>query len=83
MVGVASAAAAADAVLDLLLPAVCPLCREAAGPGLCDGCRALLPAVNEPCALCGMPKRESPCPACRDDGLIHLDAKNDVLSHPS
>lgn len=64
----------AATVLDLLLPAVCPLCREAPGPGLCPACDAALPAIAEACPLCAMPKRESPCPTCRDDGLLHLDA---------
>ncbi len=62
------------AVLDLLLPCVCPGCHAEAGPGLCQACLAQLPDLVEACPLCGMPKRESPCPTCRDDGLIHLDA---------
>ncbi len=65
--------AAVATVLDLLLPAVCPLCHEAPGPELCPACLPQLPVLAEPCPLCAMPKRESPCPACRDDGLIHLD----------
>jgi predicted amidophosphoribosyltransferase len=65
--------AAVATVLDLLLPAVCPLCHEAPGPGLCAACLPQLPALLDPCPLCGMPKHETPCPTCRDDGLIHLD----------
>ena len=61
-------------VLDLLLPAVCPLCHEAQGPDLCAACHKLLPTLIEPCPLCAMPRREAPCATCRDDGLIHLDA---------
>ncbi len=61
------------AILDLLLPAVCPLCHDATGPDLCDDCRSQLPVLVDPCPLCAMPKHESPCPACRDDGLRHLD----------
>lgn len=65
---------ATHAVLDLLLPAVCPLCREARGPELCAACHTLLPALLDPCPLCAMPRPEAPCRTCRDDGLIHLDA---------
>lgn len=71
MVGGVKAAVAT--VLDLLLPAVCPLCHEAPGPGLCAACLPQLPALLDPCPLCGMPKHDTPCPTCRDDGLIHLD----------
>ncbi len=74
MVGGVTSQPVVATILDLLLPAVCPLCHAAQGPGLCADCRTLLPALIEPCPLCAMPKRESPCPACRDDGLIHLDA---------
>ncbi len=74
MVGLAAARPLATALLDLLLPAVCPLCREACGPQLCAACCAALPSVAKPCPLCAMPRPEEPCKTCRDDGLIHLDA---------
>ncbi|MBN8524637.1 MAG: ComF family protein, partial [Planctomycetes bacterium] len=62
------------AVLDLLLPAVCPLCREARGPALCPDCLAGLPQMPTACPLCGCPAQDGPCPACAGDGLAHLDA---------
>ena len=65
---------AVAAALDLLLPAICPLCREHPGAGICPSCRASLPALAEPCPLCAMPKHESPCPTCHDDGLRSIDA---------
>lgn len=64
-----------EAALDLLLPAVCPLCREAAGPGLCPACAAELPALGACCPLCGAPaKADEACASCRGDGLSNLDA---------
>lgn len=63
------------AALDLLLPAVCPLCRAAPGPDLCPTCRAALPRNAEPaCPLCAGPLDGTACPACRGDGLARLDA---------
>jgi predicted amidophosphoribosyltransferase len=65
-----------EAALDLLLPSVCPLCREAPGPGLCRSCATDLPALGACCPLCGAPAKtdEPRCTACCDDGLSNLDA---------
>lgn len=57
-------------LLDLLLPAVCPGCSVAPGPGLCDGCRARLEEVIGPCPRCGTPRPDGGrCPGCRGRGL--------------
>ena len=62
-----------SAVLDLLLPSVCPRCHLAAGPLLCPTCRDALPRLENPCPWCGMPHPgRGPCPACHDQGLPHL-----------
>jgi ComF family protein len=50
----------ATAALDLLYPAVCPVCDQALGPGrrdpLCCGCWAAIERIAPPfCATCGMP----------------------------
>lgn len=64
-----------EATLDLLLPSVCPLCREAGGPGLCRTCADELPALPACCPLCGAPaKADETCPSCQGDGLSKLDA---------
>ena len=64
-------------LLDLLLPAVCPLCMTADGPGLCPGCVAALPELDRPCRWCGMPLalaqgRVGPCANCDERGFPHL-----------
>ncbi|MCS6970544.1 MAG: ComF family protein [Planctomycetota bacterium] len=64
--------AALSAIADLLLPAVCPLCREQAGAELCAACCAALPRLHAPCPWCGMPNHEVPCRACDERGLPHL-----------
>jgi predicted amidophosphoribosyltransferase len=52
-------------VLDLLLPQRCLVCG-AAGPQLCDGCRARLPPLTPPlCARCGAPTAW-PVARCRE-----------------
>lgn len=72
MVGLAAVAAA---TLDLLLPALCPLCREEPGPGLCRGCLAALPLQPAACPQCACPVADGEtCPACHGDGLPHIDA---------
>ncbi|GDY12867.1 amidophosphoribosyltransferase [Planctomycetota bacterium] len=67
------------AALDLLLPAVCPACQVASGPGCCPACLAALPAIPNPCPWCGAPGKApaaddtgesaTDCPACRNAGL--------------
>lgn len=71
MVGLSGIAATA---LDLLLPAVCPLCREERGPGPCPACVAALPRQPSACPLCACPAADGPCPSCGGDGLPHVDA---------
>lgn len=79
------------AVLDLLLPAVCPGCHEAAGPGLCALCRVELPVVSAACPWCAAPQRAAPlptpqrtdaatCAACAGAGLPHLHRV--IVAHP-
>lgn len=65
-------AALVDTTLDLLLPAVCPLCRAAPGADLCPGCRAALPALLDPCPACGMPHARPDCRHCGGAGVPHL-----------
>ncbi len=61
-------------LLELLVPAVCPLCREAPGAPLCTDCRAALPVLESPCRWCAMPHAGAgPCPACGDQGLPHIE----------
>ncbi len=65
-----------SAVLDLLLPSVCPGCHLAAGPDLCPACFASLPAIISPCAWCGAPRKdpEADCSACAGRGFTHIAA---------
>src|SRR4051812_49242995 len=67
-------AAVLGPILDLLLPSVCPACREAAGPLLCAACLAAVPRIAHPCPWCASPRRgdgES-CRSCAGRGLTHL-----------
>jgi predicted amidophosphoribosyltransferase len=59
-------------LLDLLLPAVCPACREQPGPQICEDCQLLLPRLPAACPRCCAPGTEIPCPNCRGHGLPHL-----------
>ena len=62
------------AVLDLLLPSVCPRCRVAPGPLLCPGCAADLEEIADPCPWCAEPRAGAArCPVCDDRGLAHCD----------
>ena len=65
--------ALAVAAVDLLFPAVCPLCEERLGAGrrdpVCGGCWRGFARLAPPwCLHCGMPAPETvdACPACRD-----------------
>jgi predicted amidophosphoribosyltransferase len=75
-------AAFLTAALDLLLPAVCPACRTASGPGLCNSCRTLLPALPHPCAWCAAPRRApgDACGQCGNRGLAHVQRV--LVAHP-
>ena len=63
------------ALLDLLLPAVCPACQVAAGPQLCARCVAQLPLLINPCLWCGANQRpeQERCLSCDGSGLPHID----------
>lgn len=65
---------AAGAVLDLLLPSVCPACQLAAGPSLCPTCIHVLPLIEHPCPWCGSTRRsdDARCSECDGAGLAHL-----------
>lgn len=67
-------AGAFAAVLDLLLPCVCPACQIAAGPELCPTCVHGLPRIDHPCPWCGAGRRaeEARCTACDGAGLPFL-----------
>jgi len=41
------------AVLELVMPSICPLCRTTSGPELCADCLASLPRLQHPCPWCG------------------------------
>src|SRR5258706_16196911 len=64
----------ATAALDLLFPAVCPICSTRLGPGrrdpLCGACWASFVRLTPPlCAVCGLPvpsETALPCAVCRD-----------------
>ena len=65
--------ALAVAALDLIFPAVCPLCAARLGEGrrdpLCGGCWRSFTRLGPPwCARCGAPSvaPTDRCPACRD-----------------
>jgi len=65
---------AASAVLDLLLPSVCPACQIAAGPSFCATCVHSLPQLEHPCPWCGANRRsaDARCGECDGAGLAHL-----------
>lgn len=60
-------------LLDLLLPARCPLCRAVDGADLCTACLSRLPCIPEPCPWCACPHGLPLCPDCGGGGLPHLD----------
>jgi predicted amidophosphoribosyltransferase len=71
------------ALLDLLLPALCPACRHAEGPGLCAPCIEAIPRLDRPCPWCGCPAGSAsaaiqvarqPCFRCRGTGYPHIQA---------
>lgn len=64
------------ALIDLLLPSLCPGCHACSGPLLCAACCAALPRLRHPCPACATPRDadDADCPACRGDGLLHLAA---------
>jgi ComF family protein len=63
--------ALALAALDLLFPAVCPVCAARLGPGrrdpLCGGCWSSVERITPPvCLACGVPvPSDAPCAECR------------------
>lgn len=65
---------ATAAVLDLLLPSVCPACQLAAGPSFCATCVHVLPRLEHPCPWCGSNRRtaDARCGECDGAGLAHL-----------
>ncbi len=62
------------AVLDLLLPSLCPACRIASGPGLCSSCRDRVELLSNPCPWCAAPGGGSStrCGSCDNRGFPHL-----------
>ncbi len=58
------------ALLDLLMPSVCPACTTAPGPGICAACVAILPTWPVRCPWCAAPVRvDHRCDRCADGGL--------------
>ncbi|MBA2479133.1 MAG: hypothetical protein H0V44_00605, partial [Planctomycetes bacterium] len=64
----------ADAVIDLLLPSVCPACLVADGPGLCSACAALIVRNPHPCPWCAAPRADvaAACRQCGGRGIVHI-----------
>jgi predicted amidophosphoribosyltransferase len=64
------------ALLDLLLPAVCPACRRADGPDLCPPCAAAMPRLGPACPWCAAPQAAAQvgCHRCHGAGYPHLQA---------
>lgn len=60
--------------LDLLLPAICPLCQSAPGAALCADCQNALEPVEDPCPWCAAPHGAVDCPICRHRGFPHIVA---------
>lgn len=73
---------AASAVLDLLLPSVCPACQLAAGPAFCPTCIHVLPVLEHPCPWCGSARRsdDARCGECDGAGLAYL--QHVCVRHP-
>jgi predicted amidophosphoribosyltransferase len=54
------------ALLDLLAPPACAVCRTPVDAGLlCGACVATLPWLRDPCPRCALPRPCAPCPASR------------------
>lgn len=75
------AAGAGAALLDLLLPAVCPACLEAAGPALCPACIDGLPWLPRCCPRCAHPLAGGGCPACGGAGLPGIAIAHAALAY--
>lgn len=65
-----------SAILDLLLPAVCPGCHASTGTGLCGACLDSMPRIRHGCPVCAAPRSDgdAPCTACAGNGLAHIAA---------
>ena len=67
-----------DRLVSLVVPSVCPGCREPAPLGpVCDSCRARLVALRDPrCGRCGAPAVTAiaRCPECRGRALAFRTA---------
>jgi predicted amidophosphoribosyltransferase len=75
MVSLGTIRSLGTAMLDLLIPAVCPACQVAAGPHLCERCVASLPSLINPCLWCGVSQRpdQDRCLICNGSGLPYID----------
>ncbi len=62
------------ALLDLLLPSVCPACRVSAGPDLCAACLHAVVRLHHPCPWCATPRpsKSAPCRNCAGRGLPNI-----------
>ena len=60
---------AVGALLWLVFPGACLICRAPAEDGLCDTCAddLLVPFDSPLCPTCGHPRRHLPCSACLED----------------
>lgn len=49
-------------LLEILLPEICPSCREPSRRGFCATCAADFARVPNPCSRCGLPQPVASCP---------------------
>ncbi|TVR15651.1 MAG: ComF family protein [Planctomycetota bacterium] len=69
---------ASRALREVLFPSLCPACRAAPGPDICDSCLSEWQTVIDPCPYCGAPLgaavSHTPiiCPRCHNTGIGHV-----------
>lgn len=69
---------AAGALREVLFPSLCPACRAAPGPGVCESCMTQWQRVPDPCPYCGAPLGAAiervpvTCSRCHNTGISHL-----------
>ena len=70
-------------LLDLLLPAYCPSCRHARGPGFCTACVEECARIAHPCERCAAPREhpDDPCQHCHGRGITHLSTVHATFSY--
>lgn len=59
-------------LLNVLLPAVCPLCLDHDGAEICAACAATLPPIEHPCPWCAAPSLHQRCHHCNNRGFAGI-----------